>query len=116
MTSRINLRTTAWLLASGLALGTAAVQAAGDADVALIGREIGRFDERAQEAAITVGMGATQVRQILGRTDHVIKPQNAPGPTWIYHVMAPPFGDMTEFDVNFGSDGKVVSVGTRMLR
>src|SRR3984957_5439096 len=116
MTSRINLRTTGWVLAVGLALGTSAAQAASDSDVTLAERESGRFDERAQEAAITVGMGATQVRQILGRPDHVLRPKNAPGPTWIYHVMAPPFGDMTEFDVNFGSDGKVVSVGTRMLR
>ena len=82
----------------------------------LVEREIGRFDERAQEAAITVGMTATQVRQILGRPDHVVRPHNAPGPTWIYHVMAPPFGDMNEFDVDFSSDGKVAHLGTRMLR
>jgi len=116
MTSRINFRTTGWLLAAGLAFSTSAPQAASDPDVTLIEHELGRFDERAQEAAITVGMSATQVRQILGRPDHVVRPKNAPGPTWIYHVMAPPFGDMTEFDVDFAPDGKVARVGTRMLR
>ena len=116
MTSRINLRTTGWVLAAGLAFGTSGVQAGSDPDVTLIEHEIGRFDERAQESAITVGMSATQVRQILGRPDHVVRPHNAAGATWIYHVMAPPFGDMNEFDVDFGSDGKVAHVGTRMLR
>jgi hypothetical protein len=104
MTSKINLRTTRWFLAAGLAFGAAAAQAASGVTVT-----------ESQEAAVKVGMTATEVQEILGRPAHVVSYFSAPGPTWTYQVFgAAPFG-MTEFDVGFGSDGKVVTVGTRIL-
>jgi hypothetical protein len=103
MTSKISLRTTRWLLAAGLVFGAAAAQAASGVTVT-----------ESQETAVTVGMSATEVEQILGRPAHIVSYRSAPGPTWTYNVVGAPFGT-TEFDVGFGSDGKVVSVGTRIL-
>ena len=97
MTSKINVRTTPWLLAAGLAFGSAAAQAATGVTVT----------ER-QESAVAVGMGISEVQQALGRPAHIVKYANEPGPTWIYETAQGPFG-AKEFDIDFGSDGKVVS-------
>ncbi len=104
MTSRINLRTTRLLFACGLAFGAAAAQAASGISVTA-----------SQEAAVKVGMSTTEVEQILGRPAHIVSYRNAPGPTWTYHVFgANPFG-MTDFDVSFGADGKVLWASERVL-
>jgi hypothetical protein len=104
MTSKINLRTTRWLLVAGLAFGAAAAQAASGVSVT-----------ESQETAVKVGMSATEVEQILGRPAHVVSYRSAPGPTWTYHVFgATPFG-MTDFDVSFSADGKVLWASERVL-
>ena len=104
MTSRISLRATRWLLAAGLAFGATAAQAASGVSVT-----------ESQETAVKVGMSATEVEQILGRPAHVVSYRSAPGPTWTYHVFgATPFG-MTDFDVTFGADGKVLWASERVL-
>ncbi len=104
MTSRINLRTTRLLFAFGLAFGAAAAEAASGISVT-----------ESQEAAVKVGMSTTEVEQILGRPAHIVSYRNAPGPTWTYHVFgANPFG-MTDFDVSFGADGKVLWASERVL-
>ena len=104
MTSKVNLRTTGWLLATGLAFGTAEAQAASGITVT----------ER-QEAAITVGLSAPEVQQILGRPALIVRYRNALGPTWTYRVAGMlPFGP-SEFDVDFGSDGNVAGTGTRII-
>jgi HAMP domain-containing protein len=104
MTSKINLRTTRWLLAAGLAFGAAAAQAASGVSVT-----------ESQETAVKAGMSTTEVEQILGRPAHVVSYRSAPGPTWTYHVFgATPFG-MTDFDVSFGADGKVLWASERVL-
>ena len=103
MTSKINQRAIRWLLAAGLAFGAAAAQAAGGVTIT-----------QSQEATVGVGMSASQVEQILGRPADIITYGRAPGPTWTYEVEGSPFG-VTEFDVDFGSDGKVMSVGERVM-
>ena len=104
MTSRINLRTTRFFFACGLALAAAATQAASGVSVT-----------DSQVAAVKVGMSTTEVEQILGRPAHIISYRNAPGPTWTYHVFgANPFG-MTDFDVSFGADSKVLWASERVL-
>lgn len=103
MTSKINLGTTRWLLVAGLAFGAAAAQAAGGVSMT-----------QSQEAKVAVGMSTAEVQQILGRPADIVKYRNEPGPTWIYEVIGAPFG-MTEFDVDFGSDGRVASVGEVIL-
>ncbi len=43
-------------------------------------------------------MGPTEVLQILGRPDHVVRSRSELRPIWIYHEAGLPFGSMTEFD------------------
>ena len=104
MTSRINLRTPRLIFACGLAFGAAVAQAASGISVT-----------QSQETAVKVGMSTTEVEQILGRPAHAVSYRSAPGPTWTYHVFgATPFG-MTDFDVSFGADGKVLWASERIL-
>ena len=103
MKSNINLRAIRWLLTAGLAFGAAAAHAASGVSIT-----------QSQETRVAVGMSATAVQQNLGRPADILRYRNEPGPTWTYEVVGAPFG-MTEFDVDFGSDGKVVSVGERVL-
>ena len=103
MKSEINLRAIRWLLVAGLAFDAAAAQAASGVSIT-----------QSQEPNVAVGMSATEVQQNLGRPADILRYRNEPGPTWTYEVVGAPFG-MTEFDVDFGSDGKVVSVGERVL-
>jgi len=104
MTSKINLRTTRWLFAAVLGFVAVAAQAASGVTI-----------NQSQETAVKVGLSATEVEQILGRPAHIVSYRNAPGPTWTYHVFGPsPFG-MTDFDVSFGADGKVLWASERVL-
>ena len=103
MKSNIKLRTIPWLLATGLAFGAAAAQGASGGTIA-----------QSQEATVGVGMSATQIEQILGRPADIFRYGRAAGTTWTYEVNRAPFR-MTEFDIDFGSDGKVMSVGERLL-
>ena len=103
MKSKVNVRAIRWLLAAGLAFGAAAAQAASGVTIT-----------QSQEATVGVGMSASQVEQILGRPANVFTYGRSPGPTWTYEVDGAPFG-VTEFDVDFGSDGRVMSVGERVL-
>jgi outer membrane protein assembly factor BamE (lipoprotein component of BamABCDE complex) len=67
-----------------------------------------------QEGTVKVGMTMAEVEQALGRPARSIKYRTEPGPTWTYNVLVntvPP----TVVEVNFGADGKVTSVGQRML-
>lgn len=103
MESKINLRKLRWLLAAGLTFGVAAAQAASGVTITA-----------GDEAKVAVGMSTTEVQQNLGRPADIVRYRNESGPTWTYEVDGAPFG-VTEFDVDFGSDGKVVSVGERVL-
>jgi hypothetical protein len=103
MKSTISLRMSSYLLAAGLAFGAAAAQAASGVTIT-----------ESQETNVAVGMSTTEVQQNLGRPADIVKYRNAAGPTWTYEVFGAPFG-MTDFDVNFGSDGKVVSVDERVI-
>jgi outer membrane protein assembly factor BamE (lipoprotein component of BamABCDE complex) len=85
------------LLASGLALGATAVHAARGVSIV-----------KSQAAAVRVGMTATEVEQILGRPAEAAKFRNMSGPTWTYLLVGAVFAD-TEFDVEFGTDGRVAS-------
>ncbi len=97
MMSKITLQHTRRLLVAALVLGAAAVQAASGVSVT-----------KGQETAITVGMSATEVQRILGRPAQVLNYRGAPGPSWNYYVTEGKYGN-TQFGVDFGSDGTVVS-------
>lgn len=98
----ISLRTTGRLLAVALAIGSAAVQAANGISIT-----------RSQERAVRIGMNAAEVQHVLGRPAGVSKFRNAPGPIWRYHLVEA-YGAI-EFDVDFGSDGRVISARERLL-
>lgn len=72
-----------------------------------------------QEAMVKVGMSTTEVQQALGRPAHNVKFGNEPGPTWSYQVSGAPLVGISEdvalFDVDFGADGKVASIGERTV-
>lgn len=97
MKSRIALRSTHWLVTIGLAFGAAAAQAA-----------IGTAVTKIQQTAVKVGMNAAEVQQILGRPAEIFNFRSAPGPRWTYYLVGTPYGT-AEFDVDFGSDGRVVA-------
>jgi subtilisin family serine protease len=104
MTLDLELRTARWILAGALAVGAVVAHAAAGYSVT-----------ESQEGAVKVGMSTTEVQQILGHPARIINYPYAPGPTWTYRVLGPsPFG-MTEFDVAFGSDGKVSNVSTQII-
>ena len=63
-----------------------------------------------QEKLVKTGMSKAEVRALLGRRSHVVKFGNLPGPTWVYQVNGGMYEDTT-FDIDFGSDGKVASMG-----
>jgi outer membrane protein assembly factor BamE (lipoprotein component of BamABCDE complex) len=99
MKARINQHTSRLLLAAGLACCAAATQAAGGITITLN-----------QENAVAIGMSKTEVRQALGRPEHVVNFKQDAGPTWTYEVVGTPFAT-TQFEVTFGSDNRVASVG-----
>jgi outer membrane protein assembly factor BamE (lipoprotein component of BamABCDE complex) len=67
-----------------------------------------------QEAQITVGMSRDEVRGMLGRPAHNMKYMNEPGRTWTYGVVGKNVVENTVFDVDFGSDGKVMQSNERL--
>src|SRR4051812_33279067 len=95
-------RFTGWLLA-GLVLSSAEAQAAN-----------GYAVSTNQENAIAIGMSASEVQQALGRPARTAHYFNAPGPTWTYTVIAPLFG-RTEFNIDFGSDNRVIAKGEMVI-
>src|SRR4030095_3641551 len=103
MRSKINLRATPWLLAAGLALSGATAQAAN-----------GVWMTQSEETAVKVGMSTSEVERVLGRPARIVSYRDAPGPTWTYHVAGAPFG-MTDFDVSYGADGKVLYASERII-
>jgi len=103
MKSRIQLRSMGWLLAAGLAFGAATAEAASGVTITA-----------SQETKVAVGMSEAEVQQSLGRPADIVKYRNAAGPTWVYGVDGATFG-VTEFDVDFGSDGKVASAAESVL-
>ena len=95
--SQINRRFPDWLLAAGFAfIATTSQPASGD------------YVSPRQTAAVKVGMSTTEVRQILGQPSRTNQFRTAPGPSWTYEMFGTPF-PWTEFDVDFGADGKVTS-------
>jgi len=62
-----------------------------------------------QEASITAGATAGQVRQALGRPARVERFLGDAGQIWTYNVSGG-IDPMAVFEVDFGADGKVASV------
>jgi hypothetical protein len=91
-----------WLLTAGLALCAAAAQAAGGFSIT-----------QSDEASVAVGMSEAEVQQNLGPPARTRQYRGGPGPTWTYEVRGAPFG-RTDFDIDFGADGKVVSTSERL--
>lgn len=69
---------------------------------------------QAQEKKIALGMSEGEVRETLGRPAAIVRYRNEAGPTWTYQVAGSPFGE-TEFDLDFGPDGKLRSASERVL-
>ena len=97
MESQINRRFPDWLLAAGFAFIATTSQTASGVSVT-----------QRQTAAVKVGMSTTEVQQILGQPSRTNQFRAAPGPSWTYEMFGTPF-PWTEFDVDFGADGKVTS-------
>jgi outer membrane protein assembly factor BamE (lipoprotein component of BamABCDE complex) len=68
----------------------------------------------AQEKQIVTGMSRADVRAALGRPAHNLKYRNEPGRTWTYGVVGNGVSDQQVFDVDFSSDGKVLSTDERI--
>ena len=104
MQSRTHAPTSRWILAAALVASAAAAHAVGYAV---------NVD---QEKQIKIGMSTDQVRDIVGHPASVAKYFNEPGPTWEYSVNGHFASDVTVFDVDFGADGKVLSVSERFVQ
>jgi len=63
-----------------------------------------------RENVVAIGMSASEVQQLLGRPARAARYGNTPGPVWTYRVVDPLFG-RTEFNVEFGADGRVMGKG-----
>ena len=102
MTFAIESRILRCLLIIGLAFCAAAAEAAGGFSIT-----------QSDEARVAVGMTEAEVQQNLGPPAHTRHYPNRPGPSWTYDVRAAPFG-RTDFDIDFGADGKVVTTFERL--
>ena len=96
LNAKLNLLFNGWLLA-GLVSSSIPIHAANGSTLSA-----------SEEAAIKIGMSTSEVQQLLGRPAHAVKYGNAPGPVWTYYVLGAPFG-RTEFNIDFGPDGRVIS-------
>ena len=103
MRTRINLRATRWLLAAGLAFSGVAAHAQNGVTIT-----------QSQETFVKVSMSTAEVERVLGRPARIVTYRDSPGPTWTYHVVGAPFG-ITDFDITFGADGKVLWSSERIL-
>ena len=92
-----------WLLSAVLAFSAAAA-----------GAQNGVTITQSHEAFVTVGMSSTEVDRALGRPARIVTYRDAPGPTWTYHVVGAPFG-MTDFEVSYGADGRVLFASERII-
>ncbi len=102
MKPEFNSRLTGWLL-TGIVLISATAQAQSGFTIAT-----------SRENVITIGMSASEVRQLLGRPARAVKYLGTPGPVWTYTVVDPLFGK-TEFNVEFGADEKVLTKGEYVI-
>jgi hypothetical protein len=97
MTLPLAPRISGWLLSAGLTFFATMVHAASGYSIA-----------PGDEARVAVGMTEAEVRQQLGPPAHTRQYPNQPGTSWTYEVRGAPFG-RTDFDIDFGADGKVVT-------
>jgi outer membrane protein assembly factor BamE (lipoprotein component of BamABCDE complex) len=89
-----------WLLGVGVALGVASANPAS-----------GFTLTHEQESEVTTGMTAGEVRQVIGSPLSIQMYGNEPGPTWTYSVLGQGVSPYNvEFDIHFGTDGRVASV------
>ena len=102
MTTKPHPRFIGWLLA-GLVVSSTTVQAANGFSIST-----------SQENAVTIGMSASEVRQLLGRPERDVRYPNSPGPTWTYNVVGALFGK-TEFNIDFGPDERVIAKGELLI-
>ena len=63
-----------------------------------------------RESVVAIGMSTSEVEQLLGRPARAVRYRNTPGPVWTYRVVDPLFG-RTEFNIEFGSDERVMAKG-----
>lgn len=98
---KVLTHTSRLIIASSLLLGFAAAHAASGFTVT-----------PDQEKLITAGMTKSEVQQVLGHPALVEQFRNEPGPTLSYNVVGGA-DQFALFDVDFGANGKVVSVSER---
>ena len=92
-----------WLIVVAFSIISALAQAASGFNIT-----------QSDESQVAIGMDTTDVQRALGPPERVFRYPNQPGPTWTYNVVAAPFG-ITKFDIDFGTDGKVVSASERII-
>ena len=97
-----NLHSTACLLAA-LVLSSTVAQA-----------DNGFTISTSRESAITLGMSAAEVQQLLGRPARAVRYRNSPGPVWTYKVTDPLFG-RTDFIIDFSADERVIAKGEMVI-
>ena len=69
---------------------------------------------QSDESKVAIGMNMTDVQRSLGPPERVFRYPTQPGLTWTYNVVGAPFG-ITKFDIQFGTDGKVVSASESII-
>lgn len=102
MTSDTGIRLSRWLSTVGFVFGAATALAAGGFTIT-----------QSEEARIAIGMSDAEVQKNLGRPARIHQYRGLSGPTWTYEVASAPFG-RTDFEIDFGADGKVTSAGEKL--
>ena len=92
-----------WLIVGAFSIVSASAQAASGFNIT-----------QSDESKVAIGMDTNDVQRSLGPPARIFHYPRQPGPTWTYNVVGAPFGT-TNFDVDFGADGKVVSAGERII-
>jgi hypothetical protein len=92
-----------WLIVGAFSIVSALAQAASGFNIT-----------QSDESKVAIGMDTTEVQRSLGPPARIFQYPTQPGPTWTYNVVGSPFG-ITEFDIDFGADGRVASAGERII-
>ncbi|OGB29295.1 MAG: hypothetical protein A3F78_19720 [Burkholderiales bacterium RIFCSPLOWO2_12_FULL_61_40] len=106
---KLNHQVRQWSVVVGLAFGVIAANA-----------QDGFTVSPYQESLVKPGMSKSEVQQVIGRPSRDQTYGVAPGSTWVYGIQGKVNDGITEnsdtvFEVDFGSDGRVISAKERVL-
>ncbi|MDP3651391.1 MAG: outer membrane protein assembly factor BamE [Rhodoferax sp.] len=105
----LNHQVRQWSVVVGLALGAIVANA-----------QDGFTVSPYQESLVKPGMSKSEVQQVIGRPSRDASYGVAPGSTWVYGITGRVNDGIAEnndtvFEVDFGSDGRVISAKERVL-